>query len=234
MNKTQINSIREEERILGMFLSSDPLRSELQKAFRIGDKVYAANTHSIISIGKTLLSGEYDDSRSEKMFAQKTASYFSVAQNSDIVIPIEKISNAVKKSCTKEETAVVRPGVVCPECNGIAEVEYEYRDKDFYDHTIWGECPICSGTGYIKPETTKKTGRMLPEGHWSILINGVRFLATEIYKIHETMKMLDVREIVHSVRVQEGPNKFSIGDEISFIVMGCSLDVDKEFIIEAK
>ena len=199
----QLNSA-EWRRILRLFVAgAEEMRPVMMNPFEQDGWVCATDSHVLLRVDKKYISDDYSTDK-------KTPHVAGVMPQNDpqLSITIAGLIQAfVKLNIDYHETKVE-----CPYCNEECEVEWEYVDHDGDKHTMWAECPCCSGLGYIRNGINcfcEFNGTFL-NAHYLILLYHV-MKDLSIDKTDVTIS--DMRQL-----------RFNITQGVDIIIMPCNLD----------
>lgn len=174
--------------------------------------VWATNAHVLISVPPGKLSGEYPTNRLSPPALIDT-------HNTAARISIIALNEALEGVKQEYEEVMVQKEVECEECDGSGEVEWEYIDKHFSEHTDYFECPICNGTGLAQFPLYKRTGRMIPDHNERIKLGCGIFNAQDIQRLRDAMELLDVESVLMVRNHDTELNKFVVNSDIYIIMM---------------
>lgn len=212
-----------EARLLGLFLNPDHYREQIREPFLSDGYVCATETHRLIMIKPTLCKGEY---KPNKLHVLETIP----PNNIDITITFAALKRAIKSISSEPEFVTIRPAVVCNECGGDGEVEWEYTDSDRRTHHRYYVCPICKGTGESIPAVTKPTGRRVPSDEAVIGIYEHTFRAPQILKLCDAMQLLGLDKLRYIASNPNGGNVFELTDGISVVICNCASSKTKVWV----
>ena len=199
----QLNSV-EWRRLLRLFVAgAEEMRQVMMKPFEQDGWVCASDSHVLLRVDKSYITDDYSTDK-------KTP-------NVDSVIPQYKPQFTVTK--TDLITALVKLNidynetkVECPYCDEECEVEWEYTDYDGDKHTMWGECPCCSGSGYIRNGINRFCE-----------VNGSHLNAHYVILLYQVMKDLSIDKVAVTVGNMR-QLRFKITQGVDLVIMPCNLD----------
>ena len=150
-------------------------------------------------------------------------------------ITIEAINKALDACPKVDEEIIIQDAVKCKECDGSGEVYWEYTDNNRHTHERLSDCPICSGTGEIRPEKTKKTGNQITKEDTVVNIGNGYFFAKNICKLKSAMDHLGATDAELLFNSERKMNEFVVEDiRIDLATMlfdwTCKCDAELELI----
>lgn len=204
----------DEKALFDMFVSDNEYRPQIHKPFLQDGYVNATDANILIRIRRDLLRGEYSSNPKAP-----TVSKVMTKPNFDKTVTLEKLEAAIAQCPSVDEEVEISPAVECPDCDGDGEVEWTYEDKDFYTHTEYYRCPVCNGSGIVKPACRRKTGRKIPEYNAPIDVYGLSFRAELLLKLCDAMKLIGVTEARYIARYEGAANIFRLLDGVDIVLM---------------
>jgi len=201
--------------VLQMFVTKDgrdPDNEWRLQPFLIEESLFSVNSHSIVWMNKNKIENAlYKDIEIDKnMVLRNIPSVFNLEKN----IPIANIQQALDKCPQEDEMKWVGKDIVCTECNGEGQVEWEYKH-----HTKDFECPKCHGEGLSSKAKQVPTGRTMPEKYWKVKICECYIAANILTELVRCATLLE-KEVITLVHQTEAlkPTIFMI-DDVYFLVM---------------
>lgn len=224
--------IKNEKEALQMFCHHD--KSTFYQKYRTpflnenDGNVWATDAHHLIIVSPKLLSGEY-------VKIKQNIPDFS-DEGRDIIVDFQMFDKAYKKFELVPEMEF-EDGTTddrCEECNGIGEVQWEYRDLRNRYHSNDFRCPICGGDG--KKDLPKKpTGRMVLPDDAKFKVKGVFFNANRVMKCIKAMKMMGFKKMEWRTLKVGNYNLFYVAKGVTFIMMSVRPDdINKGQIVEVE
>lgn len=143
-------------------------------------------------------------------------------QNSDTIVKLDDIEEVFNQfELIPEMVDEEGDECECPACEGEGTVQWEFTDPDGKTYYMDDGCPVCDGTGEAVEHHKVPTGRMLPPSDAAFAIDGVLFLARNMMKAVDGLRLLGCKEIRHIVTSKDSINLFAVQDGIRLIVMPC-------------
>lgn len=203
------------QEVLQMFVTKKELSPDNKwrlQPFIIVESLFSVNSYSIVWMNKNKIQNAlYKDIEIDKdMVLRNIPSVFNLEKN----IPIANIQQALDKCPQEDEMKWVGKDIVCTECKGEGEVEWEYKH-----HTQNFECPKCHGEGYSSKARQVPTGHTIPEKYTKVKI-GECYIAANILAelVHcATLLEKEIATLVHQTEALK-PSIFMI-DDVYFLVM---------------
>lgn len=220
--------IKNEAELLNMFCDksySNPLRSNPFFNTKYNE-VWSTDGHVLIRIKPERLVGEYPKGELNLPPLECPCKK---------KITIDAINKALNECPKVDEEIIVQDAVKCKECDGSGEVYWEYTDYHGHTYERLSDCPICNGTGEIKPEKTKKTGKQITKEDAVINIGNGYFFAKNICKLKSAMDHLGVTDAELLFNPERKANEFVVEDiHIDLVTMlfdwTCKCDAELELI----
>jgi hypothetical protein len=201
--------------VLQMFVTKDDRDPENEwrlQPFVIDDHLFSTNGHVLVRMDKNKTDASlYKDIQIEK---SRVLVKIPAFLNSEKHIPISVIQQALDKLPQDAEMKWVGKDIVCTECNGEGEVEWEYKH-----HTKYFECPKCHGEGLSSKAKQVPTGRTIPEKYSKVKIGNCYISGVILMELVNSAAMLDkqIVTLIHQTK-HNNPTIFLI-DEVYFLVM---------------
>ncbi len=209
--------IRNEKKALQAFCSDDELRTVLRSPFfcEPTGEVRASDGQIMLMVDPKLLRCKYaaNDYGAKLMIP---------APNSNTIVTLDDIEEAFNQfELIPEMVDEKGDECECPACEGEGKVQWEFTDPDGKTHYMEDDCPVCDGTGEAVEHHKVPTGRMLPPSDAVLVIDGVRFAASNIMKAVEGLRLLGCKQLRHVVTLKGSANLFAVQDGIRMLVMPC-------------
>ena len=200
-----------EQELLSLFYEENDIRPILSAPYLKNGYVCATESHILIRIKAETLNGEYKEVDGLNLTLPKS--------NCNFIISLQDIKTTLANIPQIEEEKRFGGNVMCKECDGEGEVEWEYRDKRGHYYYDYFECPACKGSGYEDEPRYVKTGKMIPYGLCPIRIRRVTIKAEFIEILSKAMEIIGVDE-VRCIHQELGkPCIFRIDDNIEIVIM---------------
>lgn len=207
----------DEEVFFDLFVGNDSYRPQLHKPFLQDGHVVATDSRVLIRVRQELLKGCYAENSHAPIVSKVLTNH-----NFDKAVTLEKLEAAIAECPLEDEEVLISDAVNCPDCDGDGEVEWEYTDKDHHTHCEYHECPVCMGSGELRPAQYRKTGRKIPEYNAPIDVYGLNFSARVLVKLCDAMKLLGVSHAQYIARYVGGANIFRLLNGVDVVVMPLS------------
>jgi hypothetical protein len=198
--------MKDEQKILDMYVARDDLRPVLQAPFTQGGYVYATDARILIRIRESVVTGSYP------VAENPNNSRFFIETNREETITIQQLEELLSRVEMIEETHVVGKSVTCEECGGSGLVYWEHGRYEKED-----DCPACDGSGYSQQERKVITGNMTLNKLAPVKLGGRTFSAGYIQTIVQTMELLGIHEIAM---------RYNEYNEMKQVIFNFSPDVD--------
>lgn len=199
----QLNSA-EWRRLLRLFVAgAEEMRPVMMTPFERDGWVCATDSHVLIRVDKKYITDDYFTDK-------KTPDVKSVMPQYNPQLAITK--TGLIQALTKLNLDYNETKTECPYCDEECEVEWEYTDSDDDKHTMWGECPCCKGSGYLRNGINRfceLNGANL-NAHYLILLYNVM---TELSIDKATVTIGDMRQL-----------RFNIAQGVDIVMMPCILN----------
>lgn len=131
--------------LLNLFTGNDKLRPIMMFPNLKNGIVYASDAHVLITIPETELSLKYK-TNDKYPDAQKLIDDFESGSITSIKVHVADIA----KELVKARILIDKDRVMCKDCDGAGEVEWEYSSKNFDRHEKIDDCPVCKGEGLFE------------------------------------------------------------------------------------
>lgn len=207
----------DEKSLFDLFVGDDVYRPQLHKPFLQDGYVVATDANILIRVRQELLNGEYTENPHAP-----TVSKVLTNHNFDKVVTLEKLEAAIAQCPLEDEEILISDAVDCPDCDGDGEVEWEYTDKDLNTYHKYYECPVCHGSGMLRPAKYRKTGRKIPEYNAPIDVYGLNFSAKLLMRLCDAMKLLGISQAQYAARHFGAANIFRLINGVDVILMPLS------------
>lgn len=204
--------IKNEAELLDKFCDksfSNPLRSAPFFNTKYNE-VWSTDGYALIRIKPEILSGEYP---------KKKLGFPELECPCKKEITVEAIKQAWDECPKIDEEVIIQDAVECEDCDGSGYVIWEYRDIHGHTHEHESDCPVCDGTGEIKPKKTKKTGKQIANEDAVIKISNACFRARIISKLKFAMDFLGITSVKLTHNPNRAANEFVLNDDIRIILM---------------
>ena len=179
--------------------------------------VYATDGKKLIRIKENAVRGNYETTDKMKLD-------FPI-DNCDYTVSDKDVEKFLSKLPHMDEMIAVGNNVKCPECDGEGTVTWKYTDKDWNDHELEEDCPVCEGSGYIEKVRPEKTGRKLPILSFIVKVGSNNMLAAYLQTLLDAMRIIGVSE-VRLVAQDKICNHFRIDENISIMLASNTLSAD--------
>lgn len=203
----------DEKALFAPYLYSDDLRPALQSPSLENDHVCATDLYKLLRIRRELLTGDYKPIKGIKV------DKILPPCNFDRTISLKLLEKAIEQCSSEAEKELISPEIECPECDGDGEVEWEYQDKDYNSHLAVYDCPVCRGSGILRPAKWADTERRHPTIESNILVFGQIFRAIYLHSMCETMKLLGLDSVRYVASYKDKANIFNLCEGIDIIIM---------------
>lgn len=180
----------------------EELRISLHNPFEQDGYVCATDTHVLIRVAKSYISGE------RRPLEKPNVAKVMPEDNPKFSVSQKTLRQAFVKLVINYDVTHVE----CPHCNEECEVAWSFTDNDGDTHTLYAECPCCHGSGEI------------PNGvNRFCVIEGYIIVAYHLILLYHLMFMLDVPETKISIG-KSGQLRFNLADGVDVIIAPCNLD----------
>lgn len=198
----QLNSA-EWRRLLRLFVAgAEEMRPVMMTPFERDGWVCATDSHVLIRVDKKYITDDYFTDK-------KTPDVKSVMPQYNPQLAITK--TGLIQALTKLNLDYNETKVECPYCDENCEVEWEYIDHDGDKHTMWGVCPCCSGSGYIRNGINRFCE-----------VNGSHLSAHYMILLYQVMKEFSIDKVAVAVG-DMGQLLFKITQGADIVIMPCNL-----------
>ena len=204
------------QEVLQMFVNKEELNPDTEwymNPFVIDDRLFSTNRVVLVWMDKNKADNTlYKSIETDK--SEKILSFIPSVFNLEKNIPIANIQQALDKCPQEDEMKWVGKDIVCTECNGEGEVEWEYKH-----HTKDFECPKCHGEGYSSKAKQVPTGRTMPKKYTKVKVSQCYIAANILAEIVRCATLLE-KEVITLVHQKEAlkPSIFMM-DDVYFLVM---------------
>lgn len=191
-------------RLLTFFVDDmENYRPVLMKPFEQDGYVCATDAHALIRVDKKYITDDYSTSA-------KTPNVASVMPPHKPYLTITEA--ALRSAFVTLGMDYDTTTIDCPHCDNDCEVEWHFTDKDGDEHTKFGECPCCNGTG------------RLPNGLDTYCeLDGKFLIAHFLLLLYHVMTALEVKTVKVSIGKQN-QFRFNLGDGVDVVVMVCLMN----------
>lgn len=195
-------NMKNETKILNLFVGNDKYRPALNQAFKQGDMVCATDAITLITIPISLIGLRYP--------------YQDKPDVSSVLNIRKECHEIIELSWLKElydDVPMINETYKCEACAGTGMVDYEFCFDDII-YTEEEECPVCRGNGHLG-----ETGEMIKDPQYDINIHGNPFKSGRVLKMINLMKLIDITSCVLVSNPSSGPNLFRFENGINVILM---------------
>jgi len=222
-NYTKENLIKS----LNMFTSDEIIKEKLQNPFVQDNFLFASDGYTIIWFKSSML----DDLTPYTGF--KTVNAMAVIptiENVNIEIKTAVLKTVIEQSNKIAKEKYIKRIVICPDCNGSGEVEYEFRDYKYNTHRINYYCQTCDCAGKIEEIVDASTGDIIDGYNEYIQINGNRLLAKFVKRLWQVAVIHGFETISLVFQVDGYKQHFKIG-EINVLLLSSLTYLDNGDLI---
>lgn len=128
--------------LLGMFTCVDEFRPAFASPNLENGVVYATDAHVLIAIPESEVTLSYPTNdrypNVSNLLKDATVDCTELTR-----VKVADIATELLKARIKVDTSFIS----CDECEGEGVVDWEYKSKSGYEHTMQEECPVCNGKG---------------------------------------------------------------------------------------
>jgi len=195
-------NMKNETKILNLFVGNDKYRPALNQAFKQGDMVCATDAITLITIPISLIGLRYP--------------YQDKPDVSSVLNIRKECHKIIELSWLKElyhNVPIINETYKCEACAGTGMVDYEF----YFNGTTYTEeeeCPVCRGEGHLG-----ETGEMIKDPQYDIDIHGNPFKSGRVLKMINLMKLLEITSCVLVSNPSSEPNLFRFENGINVILM---------------
>lgn len=200
-----------EQELLSLFYDKDDIRPSMSAPYLKNGYVCATESHILIRIKAETLNGEYKEVDGLNLTLPR--------YNCNFTISLQDIKTALANIPQVEEVKRFGGNVICQECNGEGEVEWEYRDKRGHYYYDYFECPACNGSGYLDAPTSIKTGKKIPDLDSPIRVRNEPIRAAFIEILGKAMEIIGVDKVWCVHQASRKPVIFRVDDNIEIAIM---------------
>ena len=157
--------MKNETKILNLFVGNDKYRPALNQAFKQGDMVCATDAITLITIPISLIGLRYP--------------YQDKPDVSSVLNIRKECHEIIELSWLKElydDVPMINETYKCDACAGTGMVDYEFCFDDII-YTEEEECPVCRGNGHLG-----ETEEMIKDPQYDIDIHGNPFKSGRVLK----------------------------------------------------
>jgi predicted nucleic-acid-binding Zn-ribbon protein len=209
--------------ILNLFIGKDLLRDWVNKPFQLDNLAISTNATELVFFEKSLLTVDLETC--EHKNPQKILEQIPTEKNINFSLNITEIEKCLITVPIIDVTKEVGNDIVCSECKGDGQVEWEYErwSKDF-------DCPKCDGDGYESVSKSVPTGEKKLDDLYLIDVKSNRFSVRIIDKLLKVMKLLNETEIL-LIFDNKGKNSvFQIGN-VRILAMPVRKDGNEDLLV---
>lgn len=194
--------MKNETKILNLFVGNDKYRPVLNQAFKQGDMVCATDAITLITIPISLIGFNYPDQDKPDV-----SSVLNIRKECHEIIELSWLKELY------HNVPIINETYKCEACAGTGMVDYEF----YFDGTTYTEeeeCPVCRGEGHLG-----ETGEMIKDPQYNIDIHGNPFKSGRVLKMINLMKLLEITSCVLVSNPSSEPNLFRFENGINVILM---------------
>lgn len=194
--------MKNETKILNLFVGNDKYRPALNQAFKQGDMVCATDAITLVAIPISLIGFNYPDQDKPDV-----SSVLDIRKECHEIIELSWLKELYN------DIPMINKTYKCEACDGTGMVDYEF----YFDGTIYTEeeeCPVCRGEGHLG-----ETGEMIKDPQYNIDIHGNPFKSGRVLKMINLMKLLEITSCVLVSNPSSEPNLFRFENGINVILM---------------
>lgn len=163
-------------------------RNEIRAPYVKDGYICATDTYALVRVGKEYIpSVEFSE----------IEGYGIKWNEPDTEIGLSKslIKSVIDRLPIVDEYEMVDEEIICPECNGKGNVEWEYEDRNgnmHYDNFV---CPVCDGFTVVDECRKVPTGKKIIDEDYNIKICDSYIKARNLLKLFNAMEICDIEEI---------------------------------------
>lgn len=194
--------MKNETKILNLFVGNDKYRPVLNQAFKQGDMVCATDAITLITIPISLIGFNYPDQDKPDV-----SSVLNIRKECHEIIELSWLKELY------HNVPIINETYKCEACAGTGMVDYEF----YFNGTTYTEeeeCPVCRGEGHLG-----ETGEMIKDPQYNIDIHGNPFKSGRVLKMINLMKLLEITSCVLVSNPSSEPNLFRFENGINVILM---------------
>lgn len=194
--------MKNETKILNLFVGNDKYRPVLNQAFKQGDMVCATDAITLITIPISLIGFNYPDQDKPDV-----SSVLNIRKECHEIIELSWLKELY------HNVPIINETYKCEACAGTGMVDYEF----YFNGTTYTEeeeCPVCRGEGHLG-----ETGEMIKDPQYDIDIHGNPFKSGRVLKMINLMKLLEITSCVLVSNPSSEPNLFRFENGINVILM---------------
>lgn len=194
--------MKNETKILNLFVGNDKYRPALNQAFKQGDMVCATDAITLITIPISLIGFNYPDQDKPDV-----SSVLNIRKECHEIIELSWLKELY------HNVPIINETYKCEACAGTGMVDYEF----YFNGTTYTEeeeCPVCRGEGHLG-----ETGEMIKDPQYNIDIHGNPFKSGRVLKMIKLMKLLEITSCVLVSNPSSEPNLFRFENGINVILM---------------
>jgi len=163
--------------VFSLFIGEDKFRPEMHKPFEINGKVYATDGYTLVRTDKANIDFVIDNEHT----APNCEGIFPKVNTSLILNVTKEMLEPLK---TADEYEFAGKDIECETCEGIGQVEWEFKHyKRYFD------CPVCEGNGLSEKTRVRKTGGKT-FGNCLVNIKGAYLHIDKFYKLIKVRDIL--------------------------------------------
>lgn len=204
-----------ERALLALFHTPDSDRQKIRAPFLADGYVCATDNHSLILIRPEACRGTYPPQNLDVL------RFLKPGKDAPADITLADLRQAIAKVPGREETRIVSPAVLCPECRGEGQVEWTYQTGEARIYRRYFECPACRGTGNSREAVERPTGRRIPAPFEIIGIRRQVFNARLLLALCDAMTLLGLDKAAYTASADRCSAIFTLTDQVTVILAPC-------------
>ena len=209
------------QELINLFVDTDANSPDSCKPTIHGSYLYATNRIIAIKVPVEKLGFDSSDLPQNKF--PELESLFDTLKTTPFDEPCILNKAVWELGKTKPETIIVRPEILCKECEQSGQVEWKYEAKTGKSYEASYDCPVCSGTGIEVEAKHQLTGKMTFKDHKTITFyHRDKSLGFDPLVFDTIFKVVDFFEMPLQVASHLEKNKglaFRIKDYCDIIIM---------------
>ncbi len=205
----------DERALLALFHDPDSDREAFRAPFLAGGYVCATDNHSLILIRPEACRGTY---RPQNLDVLR---FLKPGKDAPATMTLADLRQAIAKVPGRQETRIVSPAVLCPECGGQGQVEWTRQTGEARIYRHYFECPACRGTGNSREAIKKPTGRRIPAPFEIIGIRRQVFNARMLLVLCDAMELLGIDKAAYTAGADRCSAIFTLTDQVTIILAPC-------------
>lgn len=163
-------------------------RNEIRAPYVKDGYICATDRYALVRVGKEYIpSAEFSE----------IEGYGIKWNEPDTEIGLSKslIKSVIDRLPIVDEYEMVDEEIICPECNGEGNVEWEYEDRNgnmHYDNFV---CPVCDGFTVVDECRKVPTGKKIIDEDYNIKIRDSYIKARNLLKLFNAMEICGIEKI---------------------------------------